>query len=94
MDNAIQSAQLLIPAIPAIIIAINEFLKKMGMPEKLAPLVNVVLGFSLAIYPFLTLGFLPFYATISAIVVGLSAGGFYSGYKTYTKPVEVEKPSN
>jgi len=75
MENLNNPAYLVF-IIPAVIIAINQFLKKIGMKEKFAPLVNIGLGF-VAIYPLMQMGLNLLPAIIGSLIIGLSSGGFY-----------------
>ncbi len=68
-------------AIPALLLAINEFLKKMGLNEKWCPLVNLIGGFGAL--PFLLQDNDVYSSILMCLMIGLSAGGFYDlGQKT------------
>lgn len=72
----------LLVVMPFIIIAVIQFLKKMGLSDRFAPVVNVVLGF-MAMPIFLELGIAWYYSIMGCLILGLSAGGFYDfGNKT------------
>ena len=75
MEN-LNNPALLVGIIPAVLIALNQFLKKLGMPDKFCPLVNLVLGF-VAIFPLMEMGLTLLPAIIGSLMIGLSAGGFY-----------------
>ena len=64
--------------IPAVLLALNEVLKKAGMPSKYCGIVNVVGG----IIGGLTIN-LSLEGGIMGLLAGLSAGGAYSGIKSY-----------
>ncbi len=67
----------LLVVIPGILIALNSFLKSMGMDSKFAPLVNLVLGVLFSFFPLRELGLNLIPAILGGLIVGLSAGGFY-----------------
>ena len=64
----------------AVVIGLVEVAKRIGVPEKFAPLVSLILGLGLSF-----LGFVanPDLAStiIGGIIIGLSAVGLYSGTK-------------
>jgi hypothetical protein len=76
MFDFINDPKLLLVAIPAILVGLNSFLKKMGLPERWCPLVNLIGGF-LAMPLLLEFQCKPFTAVLISIMIGLSAGGFY-----------------
>lgn len=65
-----------ISGIPALLIALNSFLKHIGMPSKYAPIVNF-LGGMVAIIPARSLGIDIFPSIMVGFTVGLVSGGFY-----------------
>lgn len=72
----------LVGAIPVVLVALNSFLKKIGMPEKFCPLVNIIGGF-VAVVPLMQMGLYLLPAIIGGLMVGLSAGGFYDFSKVF-----------
>ena len=62
--------------IPGVIIALNQLFKKLGLPDKYCPIVNMVLGF-IAIFPLMDLGLNLLPAIVGSLMIGLSAGGLY-----------------
>ena len=60
---------------PALLLAINSFLKKIGMNDRWCPLVNVVGGFG-ALPWLLPTNDIP-NSILLSLMIGLSAGGFY-----------------
>jgi hypothetical protein len=76
MENLINDPKALLALIPAFLVALNSFLKKMGMNEYWCPLVNLVGG--LTALPFLLdMGCKPISGVLISLMVGLSAGGFF-----------------
>jgi len=63
--------------IPAVLLALNEVLKKTGMPSKYCGIVNVIGGIAGGLIINLSLD-----GAIMGLLSGLSAGGAYSGYKS------------
>ena len=63
--------------IPAVLIGLNELFKKLGMDSKFAPIINVVGGL-VAIFPLMAMGLNLLPAIIGGLIVGRSAGGFYT----------------
>jgi hypothetical protein len=67
--------------IPAVLIGLNELLKKIGMNDRWCPLVNLVGGF--IAMPFLLESYNIYNSILLSLIIGLSAGGFYDlGQKT------------
>jgi hypothetical protein len=76
MLELINDPKALLVLIPGVLLAFNEFLKKMGMKDYWCPLVNLIGGFVAT--PFLLeIGCKPFSAVVISMMIGLSAGGFY-----------------
>lgn len=73
---SLNDPKVMLVIIPGLILAINEFLKRNGMPDKYCPIVNVILG-TFSIYPLQQLGLNLLPAIIGSLIIGLSAGGFY-----------------
>lgn len=63
-------------AIPAVLIALNQIAKKLGMPSKFAPIVNIVGGIGGGLIIELSVG-----GAVAGLLAGLSAGGVYSGFQ-------------
>jgi len=63
--------------------AVAEVLKKIGLPTKYIPLVNVVFGVAIGV--FFNWGNL-FYGVISGVTIGLTASGLYDTVK-YAKQI-------
>lgn len=76
IENLNDPLMLAVVFIPAVLIALNAFLKNLGMPSKFAPLVNFVGGF-VAFFPLRDIGLEILPAIIGSLLIGLSAGGFY-----------------
>lgn len=67
----------------AVIIALVELLKRsLDLPTKMAPLVSAILGLPVGIL-YLDVDLKT--GIIYGLIIGLSAGGLYSGVKTITK---------
>ena len=71
----------------AVVIGLVEAAKRIGVPEKFAPLVSLILG--------LGLSFLGFVANpdlvstiVGGIIIGLSAVGLYSGTKNIVEGIK------
>ena len=64
-----------IVTIPAILIAINEILKKVGMSDRWCPLVNLVGGF--IAMPALLVDNNVYNSILISLMIGLSAGGIF-----------------
>jgi hypothetical protein len=80
MFDFINDEKLLLAAFPTVLVALNNALKKMGMSDRWCPLVNLVGG--LGATPLLiSFGCETFTAIVIAIMIGLSAGGFYDFQK-------------
>ena len=71
----------LLLVIPAISIALNEMLKKLGMNSKWCPLVNFVFGGGVSVILLFQMGFNLIFSIIIGIAIGLSAGGFFDFVK-------------
>ena len=73
----------------AVVIGLVEVAKRIGVPEKFAPLVSLILGLGLSF-----LGFVanPDLAStiIGGIIIGLSAVGLYSGTKNVIEGIKNE----
>jgi len=71
----------------AVVIGLVEVAKRIGVPEKFAPLVSLILGLGLSF-----LGFVanPDLAStiIGGIIIGLSAVGLYSGTKNIVEGIK------
>ncbi len=71
----------------AVVIGLVEAAKRIGVPEKFAPLVSLILGLGLSF-----LGFVanPDLAStiIGGIIIGLSAVGLYSGTKNIVEGIK------
>lgn len=76
MNELINDPKALLTVIPALLLGLNEFLKRMGMPEYWCPLVNVV-GGMIAVPFLLDLGSNIVSAVLISLMIGLSAGGFF-----------------
>ncbi len=63
--------------IPAVLLALNEVLKKAGMPSRYCGIVNVIGGIIGGLIINLSLD-----GAMMGLLAGLSAGGAYSGYKS------------
>lgn len=61
----------------AILTGLVELTKRIGLPDRLAPVASLVLGVALAYF---AAGF-SLQSVLSGIVLGLSASGLYSGVK-------------
>ncbi|MED4052926.1 transposase [Niallia taxi] len=67
----------------AVIIALVELLKRsLDLPTKMAPLVSALLGLPVGIL-YLDVDLKT--GILFGLIIGLSAGGVYSGFKTITK---------
>ena len=64
-----------IVVIPAILIAINELLKKVGMNDRWCPVVNLVGGF--IAMPLLLVNNSIYNSILMSLMIGLSAGGIF-----------------
>ena len=64
-----------IVVIPAILIAINELLKKVGMNDRWCPIVNLVGGF--IAMPLLLVNNSIYNSILMSLMIGLSAGGIF-----------------
>jgi len=62
-------------AVPALLIALNELLKKVGMNDRWCPIVNLVGGF-LAL-PILLTNNNVYNSILMCLMIGLSAGGLF-----------------
>lgn len=71
----------------AVVIGLVEAAKRIGVPEKFAPIISVILGLGLSF-----LGFVanPDLAStiIGGIIIGLSAVGLYSGTKNIVEGIK------
>lgn len=67
----------------AIVLALTEVVKYLGLSSKYAPLVSVIIGATFG-YFFATFGNLP-YNILAGVLAGLTASGFYSGVKKVTE---------
>ncbi|SHK37579.1 hypothetical protein SAMN02745248_02395 [Hathewaya proteolytica DSM 3090] len=61
-----------------IVIALGEFFKKVGVNPKLIPILNIACGCSFGV-AFMGVGIRE--GLMYGLVIGLTAGGFYSGSK-------------
>lgn len=77
MNLEIDNPSFLLPIIPALSIALNEMLKKLGMNTKWCPLVNLVFGGGFSVLLLSEMGFILSHSIIVGIMLGLSAGGFF-----------------
>ena len=75
----------LLALVAGLTIGLNQFLKKIGLPEKFCPVVNLVFGGSLATILLLEMGFTIFHSVIVGILIGLGAGGFYDLKEVFKK---------
>jgi len=64
-----------------VIVGINQLLKSAGVPSRIIPLLNIILGF--IAYPLISTVVGVYVAIIGCIILGLAVGGFYDlGNKT------------
>ena len=69
-------------AIVPLIVGLSEVVKRLGVPSKFLPLLNIVLGLAAGLI-FLNPGDLKA-GVIQGLYIGLSAGGLFSGVKHLT----------
>lgn len=77
MENLVVSFAVLL----AITIGIVEAVKRLGVPEKFAPVVSVVVGLALSALSYFLADTKALLAIVGGLVIGLSAVGLYSGVK-------------
>ena len=75
--STLNDPSVLVFVIPPVLVALNELFKKLGMDSKFAPIVNVAGGL-VAIFPLMAMGLTLLPAVVGGLIVGLSAGGFYT----------------
>jgi len=71
--------------IAGLTVGFNQVLKKMGLAEKWCPLVNIGFGGGLSFLLLNEIGFNVLHSVIIALMIGLSAGGFYDIKKVFEK---------
>jgi hypothetical protein len=77
MNLEIDNPSFLLPIIPALSIALNEMLKKVGVDAKWCPIINLVFGGGFSVLLLSEMGFILSHSIIVGLMIGLSAGGFF-----------------
>ncbi|SHG89095.1 holin [Tepidibacter thalassicus] len=71
------------PIMISLIIGITQAIKIAGLPKKFAPIVSLVLGIIMCVF-FESKGDIK-QSVLDGIILGLTASGLFSGYKSMTK---------
>lgn len=76
-------------ALIPVVVALVEFLKRLGLPSKLAPLTALALGIAGALF-YVAPGE-PGRAVLSGLIIALSAMGLYSGPKATAQALKANR---